>query len=331
MFPSGASIGLIEQMVENPGMPIRQPSVAIFTVDTADRYKNNADGFRVDTEPVNNIYISKKQSVINGYFTRVALTELNMPWNTPNVNARNNTFTVGSLTTALNPAPIEATVSVPEGFYTGEELATALEAALNAKMTALGSDYPTSYIWNVAFNITSGKFTVEAGDSFTIVPKNNGPRDDLLNMMGFGGLSVVADLSLPFETYVSGVASMLYTPYFDIVSQQLTKKQQVADSGTSYTTGASLLARIYLTPNDITETNFEIGQLGTAPFTIHREFRVPKQIYWDTKEFVNVIDLTLIDYKGNVLYEQPNVANGTTFTVGSGNANWQLTFQVSEI
>jgi hypothetical protein len=126
---------------------------------------------------------------------------------------------------------------------------------------------------------------------------------------------------------------MLYTPYFDVVSKQLTKKQQVTDSGTSYNTGGNLLTRIYITPSDITTTNFKIGQLGTAPFTIHREFRIPKQIYWDTKEFINVVDLTLIDYKGNILYEAPDVIDEDQqkFSFGTGNANWQLTFQVSEV
>jgi len=325
------NIGIIEQMIENPGVPTRAPSVALFTVDTADRYKLDSNGFRTDTEAVNNIYINKRQSVINGFFTRIALTEFNMPWNVPNVNPRNNTFTVGSLNTALNPSPIQATVSIATGFYTADELAIALEAALDAAMVALGSDYPASYPWVVSFDTTSGKFTVEAGGAtFTLVPKNNGPRDDLLTMMGFGGLSITADLVNPYETYVSGVASMLYTPYFDIVSKQLTKKQQVNDSGTSYATGSSLLARIYLTPNNLTTTDFT-NQLGTAPFTIFREFIIPKQIYWDTKEFINVIDLSLVDYKGNILYETPNTINATSFEVGTGNANWQLTLQVSEI
>lgn len=326
-----SSIGLIEQMVENPGMPIRQPSVALFTVDTADRYKLNRDGFRIDTEPVNNIYINKQQSVINGFFTRIALTELNMPWDIPNVNGYNNTFSVGGLNTALNPVPIEVTVSIPIDFYTGTELATALTSALNAKMTALGSDYPTSYDWTVAFNTATGRFTISAdGGIFKLAPKNNASRDDLLNMMGFGGLSVEADLLVAYESFISSPATMLYTPYFDIVSKQLTKKQQVGDSGTSYQTGSSLLARIYLTPDGLVPVDYT-DQLGCTPFTIHKEFRVPKQIYWDTKEFVNVIDLTLIDYKGNVLYEEPNTVLSNVFNVGSGNANWQLTFQVSEV
>lgn len=329
-----SSIGLIEQMVENPGMPIRQPSVAIFTVDTADRYKLNSAGFRVDTEPVNSIYINKRQSVINGYFTRIALTEFNMPWNIPNVNEYNNTFTVGGLTTVSFPIAIEATVTIPVDFYSGAALATALQNALNAKMTALGPEYVTAYNFSVTYNADgTGTFSISntrPAGPFKLVPKNNASNDDLLNMMGFGGLSSVADLSVAFESFESSPASMLYTPYFDIVSNQLTKKQQVGDSGTSYNTGRNLLARIYLNPEGIQDYAPAL-QLGCLPFTINKEFRTPKQIYWDTKEFVNVIDLTLIDYKGKVLYEKPNTVDGTDFICGTGNANWQLTFQVTEV
>ena len=331
MFPSGASNGLIEQMVENPGVPMRAPSVAVFTVDTADRYKLNEQGLRIDSAPVNDLYINKRQSVINGYFTRIALTEFNMPWDIPNVNATNNTFSIEFLGGGVEPYD-PTTVSVPEAFYTGEELAVALETALNNKMTELGET--AYYVFDVVFNTTSGKFTISntIDTEWIIVPKNNGPRDDLLNMMGFSGFTT-ANANLPYYAYEGNVASMLYTPYFDVVSKQLTKKQQVADSGTSYNTGGNLLTRIYITSNDITTTNFETGQLGTAPFTIRREFIIPKQIYWDTKEFVNVIDLTLIDYKGNILYEAPDVIDEDQqkFSFGTGNANWQLTFQVSEV
>ena len=331
-----SSIGLIQQMVENPGMPTRAPSVAVFTVDTADRYVLNAEGLRIDTTSVNNLYINKQQSVINGYFTRVALTELNMPWNIPNVNTRNNTFTVN---VNSDGTVVDATVSITEGFYTGTTLAAALQTALNAKMVALGGNFSTEYNFTVSYSTTTGKFTIKntataPASTFFIVPTNAGANDDLLNLMGFGGLNVSTYQTTDVAQYISSVASMLYTPYFDIVSNQLTKKQQVQDSGTSYSTGRNLLARIYISENDVVPCDFT-APLGSKPFTIRREFIIPKQIYWDTKEFINVIDLTLIDYKGNIVYEVPDELTaesfGDSFQVGSGNANWQLTLQVSEI
>jgi hypothetical protein len=325
------NIGLIEQMIENPGVPTRAPSVAVFTVDTADRYKLDAFGFRADITPVNDIYINKQQSVINGYFTRVALTEFNMPWNIPNVNERNNTFTAAI---SADGEFAELTATIPEGFYTGTQLATALQDTLEAQLLALGPPFVANNNFVVQYSTTTGKFTIENTlAEWEIVPKNNGPRDDLLNMMGFGAIPSTALVSGgPFFKFVGDVASMKYTPFFDIVSKQLTKKQQVNDSGTSYITGTSLLARIYVSYVDVVQDDFT-NPLGSQPFTIRREFIIPKQIYWDTKEFLNVIDLTLIDYKGRVLYEPTfkEIEGGDTLQLGTSASNWQLTLQVSEI
>lgn len=344
MFPSGASIGLIEQMVENPGVPMRQPSVAILTVDTADRQRYDATGFRTDNSPVNSLYINKQQPTLQGYFTRIALTELNMKWAIPNVNGYNKTFTVFVEAIYTGGYEGEITCTVPEGFYTPTTLATALAIALNT--TAQAAPYnilPADFLWNVRYNPVeqggnTNSFVVEniaaaplQSNPFTIIPKNIGSRDDLLNMMGFSGL--VEGVSPQFY---GSFASMLYTPYFDVVSNQLTKKQQVRDNSTSFITGQNLLARIYIAPDSIQPVpTAETNILGCRPFTLYREFIIPKQIYWDTKEFLNVIDLTLQDYKGNVLYEtlsDKSSASPTSATyVGSGSVNWQLTLQVSEV
>ena len=149
---------------------------------------------------------------------------------------------------------------------------------------------------------------------------------------GTGAIPTGNFLGGPYSEFVGDVASMKYTPYFDVVSKQLTKKQQVGDSGTSFNTGSNLLARIYVSYNDVVQDDFT-NPLGSKPFTIRREFIIPKQIYWDTKEFLNVIDLTLIDYKGNVLYEPTffQSSGGDTINLGTAASNWQLTLQVSEV
>lgn len=339
-----ASNGLIQQMVENPGMPIRQPSVAVLTVDSADRQRFTADGFRDDASPVNNLYINRGQPTLQGYFTRIALTELNMKWAIPNVNAYNNTFTVFVEAIYTGGYEGEITCTITEGFYTPTQLATALATALNT--TAQAAPYnilPADFLWNVRYNPVeqggnTNSFVIEnvagvfpANNPFTIIPKNVGSRDDLLNLMGFSGLPEGVS-----PKFYGSFASMLYTPYFDIVSSQLTKKQQVRDNSTSFTTGQNLLARIYIAPDGIQVVpSTESSILGCRPFTIYKEFKIPKQIFWDTKEFLNVIDLQLIDYKGNILYEtisdkSSTIPSSDTF-VGSGSVNWQLTLQVSEI
>jgi hypothetical protein len=90
----------MEELRENPGTPFRPPAVAVMTIDSRDRVKiDPATGYRIDTTTPYEIYINKGQSVMNGFFTRIGLTEVNMQWNTPNVIAsgpcKNNTLTFG--------------------------------------------------------------------------------------------------------------------------------------------------------------------------------------------------------------------------------------------
>jgi hypothetical protein len=338
------SNGLIEQMVENPGMPTRNPSVAVFTVDSGDRKRRLADGqYVISQEPLNNIYINKGQPVMQGYFTRVALTEFNFPWNIPNViNGYNNTMQI-----IIPIQPLSIPVVVPQGFYTGTELAEAVTDAIATSIAFITATYPAvgaAYDIECTYN-EDGTFTFEntiggaAAATFGFFPSPNlsAPvQQSLMYIMGLGGFP--GDVPSTAR-YITGVAPLIYTPYFDIVSSQLTKKQQVTDNSTSYLTGSNLLARIYLNKKDMNvkvDTD-ETQMLGCRPFTINREFIIPKQIYWDTKEFLNVVDLQLRDAWGGLLQEIPGFtepadgATPATYVLGTSESNYQLTFQVSEV
>ncbi len=334
---------------ENSGTPIRMPATAVLTVDTADRLKFDANGFAITPSAVNNLYINTQQTLVQGYFTRLALTELNMNWNIPNVNTRNNTITL-RLYDGLGGS-IDVMATVDEGFYDPIDLAQAVEQELQSAIAGLVAPYPARYgAIECRYDPLTQSFEIVNVSAlpiaeFLIIPKNTGATDDLCNMLGFGA---IPSGSVPVARWYGGYASCQYTPYFDIVSRQLTKKQNVNDNSTSTNTGRNLLARIYLTPEGITQVPQIVPALvspfttqvptmpGCRPFTIHREFQVPKQIFWDTKEFLNVIDLSLIDYKGNILYEVPSSlllsAPGIPSSqyLGTGNANWQLTFQITE-
>jgi hypothetical protein len=324
------TIGQIQELVENPGMPIRQPATALLTIDTADRTTGTK---------VNNLYINKQATLVQGYFTRLALTEINFDWDIPNVNQYNQTLTIiFYYATGLFKA---LRFEIAEAFYDMEQLAaelqTVIQAAINADVDLVGL-----YTMTVTADQYVREFTISNTNvselKFGIVPINSVSVDstvtDLTQMMGFD----TVDSSLQYVSITGAYASMLYTPYFDIVSKQLTKKQNVNDNSTSLLTGKNLLARVYLNQFGINgnKATPAVGGLediiGVTPFTIHYEWQTPKQVYWDTKEFINVIDLTLIDNRGRVLYERPSdFAVGTDdYLVGTGNANWQITFQVTE-
>jgi len=325
------TVGQIEELVENPGIPIRQPATAILTVDTADRLARTK---------VNDLYINKQETLVQGYFTRLALTELNFNWDIPNVNAYNNTMNLVFYYAPGLFFPLK--ISIAENFYGMADLATAVQNALNSAIAAVPVLAPL-YTMNFIVEPENRQFrlvnTNGSAKKFGISPlgKVEKGSTDLCDVMGFA----TADPAVEANIVQSGYATMLYTPYFDIVSRQLTKKQNVRDSGTSDTTGQNLLARVYINPFGIVPNPAAAispappekdAILGAKPFTIHYEFQNPKQVYWDTKEFINVIDLQLLDNKGRVLYETPTelTLGGSLYRLGSGEANWQLTFQITE-
>lgn len=339
-YPANMTIGQIRELVENPGMPIRQPATAILTVDTADRIKYDADGFRIDATSPNSIYINKQQTLVNGYFTRIALTEINMEWNTPNVIAngecKNNTLLLERSASVSGPITATYKIELAEGFYTPRELADAIQILLNTD-TAFGIA-----TWECSYNERDGSFYLADTSStvrFRVHPQNLDRDDDLCNLMGF---------STPSKSFTFGIfgsyAPMVYTPYFDIVSNQLTKKQNVRDNSSSTRTGSNLLARIYLnnagfvSRKDRTDPAqpqlADCPIVGTRAFSFYKEYSVPKQIYWDTKEFISVIDLQLEDYKGRPLYMPPQavatVGPGGDYTQCGNSTNYQLTLQITE-
>jgi hypothetical protein len=140
--------------------------------------------------------------------------------------------------------------------------------------------------------------------------------DDLTNMMG---LTPTALPGLPYyKTYDGGFASMMRTPFIDIVSNLLTKNQNVRDNDSTKAGASSVLARVYLssteaTPRIITITydgagnaiDFTDNAFGIKETTFRREFQFPKQVQWNTTENIDVIDLRVLDYKSNILSYVP--------------------------
>lgn len=341
-YPANMTIGQIQEIVENPGTPIRPPAVAMLTVDTRDAVRQDTDGFIVGAYNPNRIYINKQQPIGRGYLTRIALTELNLNWNTPNVIGtlpwKNNTLTLelGSGLGAGVPVASK-TITIAENFYSPKILAKAVQDALNAGGGTFGST-----LWVVLYSEKTAAFQIQdttAAAPFRIVPKNQNNNDDLCNLMGFTG-------ALKTFHYVvnGGFATMCYTPYIDIESEQLTKKQNVNDNSTNNVTGQNLLARVYLNREGFaTRTDnstvtvpqvIDTEIIGCLPFTLHQQFQTPKQIYWDTKEFINTLDITLRDYKGRVIYAPADIGPGYVPDPTVGNfANttfYQLTLQITE-
>jgi hypothetical protein len=344
------------------GTPIRMPSTALLCVDSADAYKFDTSGYRIDNNTPASIQINKQTPLLFGYMTRISLTEINLQWATPNVNENNNTLTIGVEDTSGSVFIGYYRIGLDQAFYTPNQLASSIEAALE-NLTISGD----AVSWTVTHDKQAGYFTIEIGAAtpsgkvyaFNIVPpgKNytildtasattpsaavyTGPvEDDLTYMLG---------LTPPFESsiyfydkIIGGFASCQYTPYIDIVSNILTKNQNVRDNDTTLRNGQAKLARVYLSePGCINQYDIDedgaatkCNIVGVRPFTLHREFQTPKVIQWNTTENVDIIDLQVIDRLGFPIYIEKFVISavpGDDLILGN-TASFQFTVQATEV
>lgn len=329
---------------------IRYPPVALLCVDSADGERFDRDGYRVDSNQPNRIYINNQQPLSFGYMTRVSLTEFNIQWNTPNVNARNNTFTVAILN-GVNSQSGTFTVTVDENFYTPSELCSALQTKLNNNTgirtllnVTTGSPFTVSV--DNRLRVTIAETTPVAGFdsfSFSIVPPKPYNQDltDMLGLTPFGPPDFLTSIT-------GGYASFQYTPYIDITSNLLTKNQNIQDGDSAKTTTGQKLARIYLSNEDIVNryekliptyntsgvingATYDTNIVGCRSFVFKREFKTPKVIQWNNTENIDAIDIEVLDYKGQPLYISPQeLQYGLSLNQGN-TADVQFTIQVTEV
>lgn len=347
-------------------LTIRQPTTALLCVNSEDAKQFDNSGFRVDINTPASVYINKQRPLMFGYMSRVSLTEVNFEWSTPNVNETNNTLTVAIWNSFGNVLEGYRRITLAVGFYTLPELTKALEQQLNA---FVGSVFGYQLVWRVrwgqiaigtppfltkdfsinisvidnappsatgAFQIVSSKIarpsSQTGGQEFLEAKK-----DDLTYMTGLTAINNIPGLPSPFYNYIrGGNPTMAYTPFVDIISNLLTKNQNVADDSSRKEGTSSILTRLYLSNQEIVQrtvtaqystqspavagdpqsgalTTSADNAIGVRPFSFRREFSNPKVISWNRVENIDVIDLRVLDRLGNLLYITP-----TTFSVPGG-------------
>jgi len=357
------------------GTAVRYPAAALLCVNSADAEVFTPEGYRIDTTTPGDIYINQQTPMMFGYMTRIALTEMNVEWAFPNVYDGNNTLTL-ELFDSDGDDQGAVRVTVPPGFYTAPRLGKVLETILNANATVIsvlgadafgiqvgdqpciGSVVPADAGQTRVASSSNFKLFIRddsgSGGYFSILPYNNLvpglPRltDDLTNMMGWTPvLPPAGDLGY-YNIYTGGFASMMRTPYIDIVSNRLTKNQNVRDNDSRKQGSKALLARVYLSnqearPREITLTFSETEEDGLYPLefstdsafgvketTFRREFFFPKQIMWNNTENIDIVDLQVVDYKGNVLKYQPTAIVNNVELTQNNTSDFQFTLQVTE-
>ena len=312
----------------------RKPRSTYLLIDSADRIQTSGNDYNFEDiiytvgnalQPINNFTIQKRQTFVSGYFHRIGVVEARFEFNSPNVNPRNNQITF------IDSASVEHTITVPEDFYTPDELATKLDELLTAEIP--GQTWAVTYPLN-------GYFKIVSDENFQIQPHNYGSAigtmKGLFYMMGF---SQVNNLT-PATTQVGSIfPSMCYTRYIDICSRQLTQYQKAKDNSTRENQVPAVLCRLYL--SNYTSEGIGIGDdtarqiwPGCGPAVIYRYFNVPKMSNWSPGAFVDQIDIELRDDAGNLLYiPGPYTAEDPEGELQNAilcQNNFQLTLHLSE-
>jgi hypothetical protein len=122
-----------------PSVATRPPAYAHLLIDSIDRYKNPQLGSEAG-DPIipwvfgqppkgNDFRIERNQALINGYFTRIAITQLQFTYAVPTViEGVNDTLFIDD-----NGGPVgTALVTLTPGYYTPQELATEFQDAIRA-------------------------------------------------------------------------------------------------------------------------------------------------------------------------------------------------------
>ena len=306
----------IQSIMPERGVNIRMPSTALLGVSSADRYPTNSQRENTPTTPYD-VLLTSKQNYLSGFFTRIALTEVRLPWYMPTISPRNDTIKLFYRVGGVDPIQ-EFTLVIDDGWYTPTTLAAELEDVINQPLVNGGANKPN---FTVVWNATEYQFEAEANNGadtfFLSTSVVGGTTTGLFEMMNWrnAGFSI---------SQVSGVPTMLSTEFVDIVSSNLTYAQDVKDGDTEK--ARDVVARIYLAKDGI---DTDPTLLGSAPFTVYRQFQTPKQIKWDNDLPIGQLAFQLYDDKGDLLSQRQTGPNSAFFDTFLG--DWSITLLVSEV
>ena len=287
---------------EHPGIPQRPPASAYLMVDSTDRQPRDAVFNVPIASPANDFYINRNQALLFGYFTRLAITQLQFDWSVQTImTGVNDTF-------VINYGGTNYEVKLDNGYYNP----TTLAAEVETQLQAIGALAAFTCIWNPLYqSLQIDSNVASPGGDFFFVTPSDGPllsppvSNQVLTRtyrtLGVGNNNT-GITSPPTNTQFLGTPKLIMTDYVDIVSRNLTKYQRVKDTDTAPLNNKSyLIARVYLCPPGQRVITDASGGLGDSPFFICVDYNTPKHIKWSPGEPVSQIDLQVLDQYGQLL------------------------------
>ena len=279
------------------GTTIRQPSTANLMIDSTDRNP-------LRDLYANSFFLTKNSNILNGFFSRVGVTEVELEWNTPNVSSY-----FGNAYISLDiSGGVSVSAIIPTNFYTVYQAITQVAKSLSDLSGSTG----------LAFSVQS----LSPQSGFSLIPSNlntyyslSGP---LAAQLSIGSLTPILVQGVQVVRPGSNSPYIGAIRYLDFVSDQLTYAQDLKDA-TSSVIDKNVLVRFYFcldSPAAVDAYGFPI-ELGYTAFSIRRPFNPPKQIKWDADLPIGQLSFQVYNQTGNLQPMTPNT-------------NWCMTLQVSE-
>lgn len=323
------------------GQTIRFPSTSLLTIDSEDRWADYNQSRAQQPGPYLdpfNFRLQGNQVLSTGFFTRLGVSEVVMPW-CPNINPKTNQIGVNW---DISGTISSTTITLVDGFYTPENLASTIQTIvrgipgnpLPSFTMAYGNvDYP-------AFQYGSGVAGVSL--SFSPVPYQTADypypstTKQLFDVLGFNNTNDPRDVSgdpapvpgagaAPGGLYFGHFTLCQAIRYVDIVCPRLVAYQGLFD-GSSQGSARDSLCRVYLGgfQSNLQVNDADFAPTGTLPVVVYRNFTTPKQIQWIAKQNISAnLEFQVYGDDGQLFssnFEETNLTQ----------ENWSMTLLLSE-
>ena len=285
----------------------------------------------------NNFQIESGGALIYGYMNKIIISQIQLQYNVPTIIPGKNDYLL-LFQAGTFPGIAIAIVIIPYGFYTPQELAAVLQVLIRATDFGLGGNAPDfTVIYDAeqnAFVFDSNNpsflfyFPVDLATIQVVIPGITPSFIPLLktyNLLGISQANADDFLGPGKQVQKSGNnINWLYTPYVDIISEALTKYQNMKDTDTSRNKLNSIIARIYLVgvgPAQAVDGN----PVGSRPFTVIQDMNSSKVIRWSVNEAVNNLDFQMRDQYGDLLFVSGQSSDVGFPLVGYFSSEFQMT------
>lgn len=322
----------------------RPTSTAILAIDSEDRFRDNVAARDITTRAASSPYdftINKNQSLMNGFFTRLGVTEVMFNWMIPNINYQ--TRIIGFDYRANGAAPIVASSILLEmGFYTPSMLASAIQTLVRAEDPVILGSFTMTYGVNLdgqqepvfAYSTNTAaqvRFYPLDSDDMATPPDINIRSRQLFDLLGLMTYTRIVPDPSNGDFALAGQGYSTYcqvTRYIDIVCTQLTNNQALKDT-MSQPVARDVLCRLYLSDSansqaTVLPSSSTFCPAGCMPTTLYKDFSQAKQIQWIPNQPVpGYLKFEVFDEDGNnlKLLATDDEDDGT---------NWAITVLVTE-